>query len=140
MLWKALKQHLNAQLKPEEWPEVFTLHQTSLTFPIRHKGCRSINQIRLWHGKVEHTKRCDLPYDEEVYLTGREAAAMANLLNGNLYFVSCETVDGKEFYSPRRFSSERSYEVSFSADGEDSFYESYEDALNEACRKNGLFK
>ena len=140
MLWKALKQHLNAKLKPEEWPEVFTLHQTSLTFPIRHKGCKSINQIRLWHGKLEHPERYDLPSDEEVYLTGREAAAMANLLNGNLYFVSCETIDGKEFYSPRRFSAERSYEVSFSVDGEDSFYESYEDALNEACRKNGLFK
>lgn len=140
MLWKALKQHLNAKLKPEEWPEVFTIHQTSLTFPIRHKGCKSINQIRLWYGKVENPRRYDLPSDEEVYLTGREAAAMANLLNGNLYFVSCETVDGKEFYSPRRFSAERSYEVSFSADCEDSFYESYEDALNEACRKNGLFK
>lgn len=139
MLWKTLKRHLNTSYRPGEWPEVYTVHQSSLTYPIRYKGCKEISQIRLWGVYTEHPTRHELYSDEEVSLTKQEAVAMANLLNGNLYFVESTNVDGEQFYAPFSFSADRP-EFSFDTGSEDSFYESYADALSTANAKNGFFK
>lgn len=139
MLWKTLKRYLNTNYKPDEWPEVYTVHQSILDYPIRYKGCKSISQIRLWGVYAEHPTRHELYSDEEVYLTKQEAVAMANLLNGNLYFVRVAKMNGEQFYSPFIFSADRP-EFPFDTGSEDSFYESYADALSAASVKNGFFK